>query len=97
MPQSSFENSFKIVSKNPLNKKVTLKKNHIIIMIIYFLNLRIDELLQLNLFNKKFYNEIIPELFLKSGKRFESSMRNRIVFCKNDKIYEIKELDNLFD
>ena len=23
-------------------------------------------------------------------------MRNRIVFCKNEKIYEIKELDNLF-
>ena len=50
-----------------MNKKEILKKNHIIIMILYFLNLRIDQLLQLNLFNKKFYNEIIPELILKSG------------------------------
>jgi hypothetical protein len=79
-----------------MNKKEILKKNHIIIMIIYFLNLRIDELMQLNLLNKKFYNEIIPEFFLKSGKRFDCSMRNRIVFCKNDKIYEIKEIDDQF-
>jgi hypothetical protein len=28
--------------------------------------------------------------------KFDCSMRNRIVFCKNDKIYEIKELDDQF-
>ena len=80
-----------------MNIEKILKKNHIIIMILYFLNLQIDELLQFNLVNKKFYNEIIPEMFQKNGKRFDCSMRNRIVFCKDAKIYEIKELDNLFD
>ena len=73
-----------------------IKKDHILSMILYFLNLPFDELLQLNKANKKFYDKIIPEIMLKSEKRFDCSMRNRIVFCKNDKIYEIKELDDHF-
>ena len=33
---------------------------------------------------------------IKSEKRFDCSMRYRIVFVNKDKFYEIKELDNLF-
>ena len=56
--------------------------------------MRTDELLQMNFFNKRFHNEIVPGLMLNSGKRFDCSMRYRIVFVKEDKIYEIKELDD---
>jgi hypothetical protein len=85
-------------------KKILATENFL--MIINFLNLSIDKLLEFNLVNKNFYHEIIPYLMLPkkkekaigwykwSGARFDCSLRQRIVFMGYNGFYEIKELDH---
>ncbi len=78
-------------------------------MIINFLDLPIGKLLQFNLINKKFYDEIIPDLMTPkrsdlvpdwyqwNDTKFDCSTRHRIVFSQCEKVYEIKELDDQFN
>ena len=75
-------------------------------MIINFLDLPISILLEFNTINKKFYNQIIPDLMLPStkdrasdwnkwsGKRFDCLLRYRIAFNYENNFYEIKELED---
>jgi hypothetical protein len=77
-------------------------------MIINSLNLPIDKLLQFNLINKRFYDEIIPDIMTPmrldlvldwykwNDTKFDCSFRHRIVFRQYDKVYEIRELDDQF-
>ena len=75
-------------------------------MIINYLDLPISILLEFNLINKKFYNQIIPDLMLPSkkdrasdwnkwnGKSFDCMLRYRVAFNNENNFYEIKEFDD---
>jgi hypothetical protein len=91
-------------SKNSAKKEKLATENYIVI--IHFLNLPIGKLLQFNLINKRFYDEIIPDIMNPrrldlvpdwnkwNDTKFDCSFRHRIFFRQYDKVYEIKELDD---
>ena len=81
-----------LISAKKVKKSLAIQN---IVMIINFLDLSIAKLLEFNLVNKKFYNEIIPVMMLPMRKdkvpdwykwnetKFDCSMRQRLVFFKH--------------